>query len=74
VTLSAPSGDWEDGQDFVISIVDDSTSRAITVGADYRQIGVTVPSNTTSSKTIYIGMIYNSAISKFDIIGVSEEV
>jgi hypothetical protein len=71
--LQAPSGTPTDGQGILIRIKDDGTPRALTYVAAYRAIGVTLPTTTAASKTIYLGCVYNSADSKWDVIGVAEE-
>lgn len=72
--FAAPSGTPVNGNKLVIRIKDDGTGRALTYNSIYRAVGVTLPTTTVASKTIYIGAIYNSADSKWDVIAVSEEV
>jgi hypothetical protein len=71
--LQAPSGTPVNGQGILIRIKDDGTPRALTYNAIYREIGVTLPTTTAASKTIYLGCVYNSADSKWDVLGVAEE-
>jgi hypothetical protein len=73
LTLANPTGTFSEGQSLIIRIKDDGTARAITYGSDYRAIGVTAPTTTTANKTTYIGCIYNSTDTKFDIVGVCTE-
>ncbi len=73
LTLANPTGTWSQGQDLIIRIKDNGTSRAINYGADYRRIGVVLPTSTTPNKTIYLGIIYNSTDTKWDIVGVNIE-
>jgi hypothetical protein len=73
LTLANPTGTWSEGQDFFIRIKDNGTARAITYGSNYRAIGVTLPPSTTASKTTYLGLVYNSTDTKWDVIGVSTE-
>ena len=72
-TLANPDGTPTANQTIVIRILDDGTGRAITYGAGYRAIGVTLPTTTTASKTIYLGCKWNVADTKTDVIAVSEE-
>lgn len=72
--LQAPSGTPVNGQGILIRIKDDGTPRALTYNAIYRAIGVTLPTTTAASKTIYLGCVYNSADSKWDVVGVAEEL
>ena len=73
-TFGAPTGTPLDGQKLQIRIKDDGTGRSLAFNAIYRVIGVTLPTTTTASKTIYLGMEYNSADSKWDVLAVAEEV
>lgn len=61
------------GQKGVIRIKDDGTARAITWGSSYRAIGVTLPTTTVISKTVYIGWIYNATDTKYDVVAVAQE-
>lgn len=72
-TFAAPSGTPTNGQDMIIRIKDNGTARSLAWNAIYRAIGVTLPTTTVISKTLYIGMIYNTADSKWDVLGVSQE-
>lgn len=73
ITINAPTGTPTNGQKLMLRIKDNGTARALTWNAIYRGIGVTLPATTTISKILYIGMIYNSADTKWDIIAVAEE-
>jgi hypothetical protein len=72
-TFGAPTGTPTQGQALIIRIKDNGTGRTLAFNAIYRGIGVSLPSTTTSSKTMYMGMIYNSTDTKWDVTGVSEE-
>ena len=74
LTLANPTGTFVEGQSLIIRIKDNGTVRAISYGADYRAIGVTLPTTTVINKTTYLGCIYNSTDSKFDIVGVCTEL
>jgi hypothetical protein len=74
LTILDPTGTWLQGQDLLIRIKDDGTTRLIAYGANYREIGVTLPTFTTANKTIYLGIVYNDTDSKWDVIGVSTEI
>jgi hypothetical protein len=71
--FAAPSGTPDPGQPMMIRIKDNGTARALTWDAIYRAIGVTLPATTVISKTLYIGMIYNSDDSKWDVLGVNQQ-
>jgi hypothetical protein len=70
LALANPTGTFAEGQSLIIRIKDNGTARAITYGANFRAIGVTAPTITVANNTLYIGCIYNSTDTKFDIIGV----
>ena len=74
LTLANPTGSWVQGKDLLIRIKDNGVSRSIAYGINYRPIGVSLPTFTTSNKTIYLGIVYNSTDSKWDVIGVSIEI
>lgn len=73
LTLANPSGTPTEGQAMVIRIKDNGTARAISYGSEYRAIGVTLPTTTVISKTMYLAMVRNATDSKWDVIGVSQE-
>lgn len=72
--LANPSGTPTEMQGIVIRIKDNGTARAITYGNQYREIGTTLPTTTVISKTIYLAIVWNATDSKWDVIGVREEV
>jgi hypothetical protein len=74
LTLANPTGTFTEGQSLIFRIKDNGTARTIGYGANFRAIGVTAPTTTVANKTTYIGCIFNSTDTKFDIIGVCTEV
>ncbi len=73
VTINAPSGYPEDGNQLIIRIKDNGTARAITWNAIYRSIGATLPTTTVISKTHYIGLMHNSTDNKWDCVATVTE-
>lgn len=73
-TLAAPTNPT-DGQRIVLKIIQDGTgSRTLTLNAIYR-FGTDITSltlTTTASKTDYIGIMYNSASTKWDVLAISK--
>lgn len=67
LTINAPTGTPIDGQALIIRIKDNGTARALTWNAAFRAIGITLPTTTVISKTLYIGCFWNSADSKWDV-------
>jgi len=73
LTLANPTGTFTEGQALMIRIKDNGTARGITFDTNYRAIGITLPTTTVISKTIYLGIIYNSTDAKFDVIGLNQQ-
>lgn len=72
-TFAAPTGTPVNGQALIIRIKDNGTARTLAWNAIYRAVGITLPTTTVLGKTLYLGMIYNSADTKWDVIGLSQE-
>jgi len=73
LTLANPTGAFVEGQSLIIRIKDNGTARTIAYGANFRAIGVIAPTTTVANKTTYIGCIFNSTDTKFDIVGTCTE-
>jgi len=76
-TFAVPSGTPIDGQKLSIRIKDNGTGQGLTwtiSAGGYRIIGTTLPTTTTASKVIYVGCIYNSQDSFWDVVAVSTQV
>lgn len=76
VAITAPTSythSIAEGQGMVMRIKDDGTARALTWGAIYRPIGLTLPTTTIPGKTLYIGMFYNLTDTKWDVVGINQE-
>lgn len=71
--FAAPSGTPVDGQSLMIRIKDNGSARTLSWNSIYRAIGVILPTTTVISKTLYVGCVYNSADSKWDVLGVNME-
>jgi hypothetical protein len=73
-TIAAPSGTPTDGQRLILRIEDNGTAQALTwttgSGA-YRAVGVTLPTTTVASKSLYVGAIYNSQDVFWDVLAVA---
>ena len=72
-TFASPSGTPANGNTLIIRIKDNGTARSLAYNAIYRAIGVTLPTTTVISKTLYLGFIYNSDDSKWDCVSVVQE-
>lgn len=73
LALANPTGTAVPGWGLAIRIKDNGTARAITYGTQYRAIGVTLPTTTVISKTLYLGCIWNSDDTKLDVVAVAQE-
>jgi hypothetical protein len=76
-TIAIPSGTAVAGQKLTIRIKDNGTARALTwttSAGGYRVIGSTLPTTTVISKTVYVGCIYNSTDSFWDVVAVAQQV
>lgn len=73
LTLANPTGTAIDMAGMVIRIKDNGTARAISYGAQYRALGVTLPVTTLISKTLYLAMVYNADDTKWDVVAVGQE-
>lgn len=72
-TFAAPSGTPANGNKLIIRILDNGTARALSWNAIYTVIGTTLPTTTTLSKYTYVGCVYNSASSKWDVLAVNTQ-
>jgi hypothetical protein len=71
--IAAPSGTPVDGQKLTIRIIDDGVARALTWDPIYTVIGTTLPTTTTANKYTYVGSIYNSQASTWDVVSVATQ-
>jgi len=71
--FAAPSGTPVDGNTLRIRILDDGSARALTYNAIYDGLFDTLPATTTISKNLYMGFIYNSESSKWEMVAYIEE-
>jgi hypothetical protein len=74
LALADPTGTAIDGWGIAVRIKDNGTARAISYSAQYRAVGVTLPTTTVIGKTLYLGMVFNSADTKWDVLAVAQEV
>lgn len=73
VTVAAPTGTPRNGQRLMLRFKDNGSARSLGWNAIYRGVGVPLPTTTVASKTLYVGCIYNSADSKWDVLAVGQE-
>lgn len=65
------SGTPMHGQGLVVEITDDSTPRTIAWGASFASTTATLPTTTVASAILRIGLLWNSATSKWDCVAVA---
>lgn len=73
-TINAPTGTHTNGQPLLIRIKDNGTGRAISWNSVFRVVGVTLPTTTVTSKYNYVGAVWNSADSKWDVVTSLQEI
>jgi hypothetical protein len=71
LTIDAPIGSPVNGNKLLFRILDDGVSRSINWNATYTGIGTTIPSATTAGKMLYVGCMYNSNNTRWDVVAVS---
>ncbi len=78
VTISADAGTPTNGQTMIFRIKDNGTARTLTwttgTTNSFRVVGTTLPTTTVANKTVYVGCIYNSTDSRWDVVMVTQEV
>ncbi len=71
ITINNPATFYiGDGEQMIIALKDDGTSRTITWGNKYASGDVTLPTATTAGKWLYIGLQYNSTADKWHCLAV----
>jgi len=73
LTIALPTGSPVEGQKLMIRIKDDGTARSIAYNAIFRAVGITLPTTTVVNKVLYLGCIFNSTETKWDVIAVAQE-
>lgn len=73
LSINAPTGTPTDGAKLVFRLKDNGTARTLTWDATYTVVGTTLPTTTVAGKTLYVGCIYNSAETRWDVVMVSQQ-
>ena len=74
--IAAPSGSPTNGQKLVLRIKDSGVTRQLswtTTSGGYRAVGITLPLTTVAGKNTYVGCIYNSTDTFWDVVAVTTE-
>jgi len=72
--INSPGGTPVGGEKLLFRLKDNGTSRVLNWNAIFRAVGVTIPASTSISKITYVGAIYNSDDTKWDVVAVTTEV
>jgi len=70
LTINAPIGTPVNGDKLIFRFLDNGTARLLTWNATFTVINVTLPTTTTISKTTYVGCIYNTNNTRWDVLSV----
>lgn len=73
-SFGAPTGTPVDGQKLIIRIYSAAVQTITAWNSIYAPIGTTLPTATVAGKYLYVGCIYNSASSKWDVVAVQQQV
>jgi hypothetical protein len=77
LTINADAGTPTDGQKTMFRFKDNGTAQALTwttgTAKSFRAVGVTLPTTTIVNKTLYVGCIYNSLDSRWDVVATAQE-
>lgn len=73
LTINAPTGTPLDGDKLMFRLLDNGTPQTLAWNATFTVIGVTLPTTTTANKTTYVGCIYNSNATRWDVIAVTTQ-
>ena len=74
LAVAAPNGTPVDGNKLILRILGNGTSQTISWNATYTVIGTTLPTATVINKMTYVGCIYNSANTRWDVVAVTTQV
>lgn len=74
VFFDAPTGTPYNGQKIIIRMTASTTTSLSFSGASYRAVGVTLPTTLLGTYTLYLGCIWNSTASKWDVVAVNSGI
>jgi hypothetical protein len=74
LSIAAPTGTPVDGNRLTIRILDNGTPQALSWDGAYFAIGIPLPATTVANKMIYVGCIYNSTNTRWDVVAISNQV
>jgi hypothetical protein len=71
--LNNPGGTPVQGQKLMVRIKDDGTARALTYDTQFRAMGTALPTTTVLGKVLYMGFIFDSTATKWDLVAAAQE-
>jgi len=77
LSVAAPTGTPVNGQKLTLRFKDNATAQTISwtiTSGGFRVIGCTLPTTTVISKVVYIGCIYNSDETFWDVVSVGQQI
>jgi hypothetical protein len=72
-TFGAPTGSPVAGQTLMIRIYDNGSPQTLAWNAIYTVVGVSLPVATSPTKYTYVGLVYNSQASTWDVLAVGQQ-
>ncbi len=73
--LNNPSGSPVNGQKLIVRIKDNGTAQNLTYDIQFRASSdLALPSTTVKSKTLYMGFVFNSADTKWDLLAYLDNI
>lgn len=73
LTIAAPTGTAQEGQELTFRFKDNGTARALTWNSVFEDYTGSLPTTTTAGKTVYIGCKYNLINTKWDVLAVQTQ-
>ncbi len=73
LTINNPIGSPAQGEKLMFRLKDNGVARAITFGAQYRALEFALPAITVAGKLLYMGFIFNSTDTKWDMLAIDQE-
>lgn len=74
LTIAAPTGTPVDGNRLTIRILDNGTAQPLSWNGTYVATAVPLPTSTFAGKILYVGCIYNSANTRWDVVAISQQI
>lgn len=71
ITINGPSGTPVQGQKLILRITSNASPHNLSWNGTYTAIGVTIPTTIAANKTIYIGCIWNSTLTRWEVVAVA---